>query len=69
MFRVLQNPPHSLRVKRAEYSQWQLQPSFHLSAAADTAKTPIAEVFAIIGQQPIIAFAKARAGAPDNLFR
>jgi hypothetical protein len=40
-----------------------------LSTAADTAETPVAEVFAVIGQRPIIVVAETPAGAPDNLLR
>jgi hypothetical protein len=69
MFCVLQNPPHPLRVKQgAEYSEWQPQRSFHLSAMADAAETPVAEVLAVISQQAIIILAEARTRASDNLF-
>jgi len=70
MVALLRNWPAPLRVKqRTENAQGQLQPSFHLCAAADTADTPVAEVLTVIGQQPIVTLAEARAGAPHNLFR
>jgi hypothetical protein len=70
MYCEFQNPLHRLRMKQgAEYSKWHLQPSFHLSATADTAETPVAEVLAIIGQQSVIILAETRAGALDNRFR
>ena len=65
---VLQNPSHRLRVKQsAEYSEWQLQRSLHLSAVAYAGETPVAEVLAVIGHHAIVILAEARAGAPDNL--
>src|SRR5271167_171859 len=52
MFCVLQSPPYRLRMKQSiEDSEWQLQRLLHLSAAADAAETPVAEVLAVIGQQ------------------
>jgi hypothetical protein len=70
VFWILHNSPRELRMKQsAESSEWQPQWSLHLSAAVDAAETPVAEVFAVIGQQAIVILAEARAGASDNLFR
>ena len=70
MFTALRNGLCPLRVKqRTDNPQWQLQPAFHLCAAADAAETPVAEVLAVISQQPVITLTEARAGAPHNLFR
>jgi hypothetical protein len=41
----------------------------HLFAAANSAPTPVAEVLAVIGQQPIIVLAETRPGALDDLLR
>src|ERR1700677_4653640 len=59
-------PPERLRVKWGA-EQAKRQPPLHLSAATDTTETPIAEVLAIVAQQPIIVLPEARAGAPDDL--
>jgi len=56
-----------LRMKSsAQEFQWPLQTPFDLGTAANAAQTPVAEVLAIVGQQPVVVLAQARAGAPDD---
>jgi hypothetical protein len=43
----------------AEQAKWQYQRSFHLGAMTDAVETPIAEVLAVIGEQPIVILAEA----------
>jgi hypothetical protein len=38
---------------------------FHLPAAVFAEERPLAQVFAVVGQEPIVVFAKPRAGTPD----
>jgi hypothetical protein len=60
---------HRLRVEHsAEYPEWQLERTCHLSAQAHAAETPVAKVLAVVGQQAIVILAEARASTPHSLF-
>jgi hypothetical protein len=50
-----------------QHSEWQPERACHLSAPAHAAETPVAKVFAVIGQQAIVILAETRAGTPHYL--
>src|ERR1700758_2579281 len=51
----------------SQHSSGPRQPGFDLQAPGRAAETPLAEVLAVIGQQPITVFPHTRSCAPDDL--